>query len=169
MLTFLELPGNFPSRGLPPLYSQKSALFLEQCGWQTLLGQSRLLENRNREQVKFIIKQLNKIYFNVGKSQVRHRRCIHCLKNSCIISTLILNYNSVTRGLLLDLTRTTSNLRRCHHSRANSGIRDGGSLFLNQAVEYSVTEAEMIRSFSLTHVLLGTYTVDVRVVRFQGY
>jgi hypothetical protein len=31
MTTFLELLGNFPFRGLPPLYLRKSAIFLGQC------------------------------------------------------------------------------------------------------------------------------------------
>jgi hypothetical protein len=33
MTTFLKLLGNFPYRGLPPLYLRKSARFLGQCIW----------------------------------------------------------------------------------------------------------------------------------------
>jgi hypothetical protein len=34
MTTFLELLGNFPYRGVPPLYLRKSARFLGQCRLQ---------------------------------------------------------------------------------------------------------------------------------------
>jgi hypothetical protein len=37
MNIFLELPGNFPYRGLPPLYLRKSARFLGQCVCITVL------------------------------------------------------------------------------------------------------------------------------------
>ncbi len=38
MPSFRDLPGNFTSRGLSPLYSRKSALFLGQCSCRVIIG-----------------------------------------------------------------------------------------------------------------------------------